>query len=47
MENTLVGLHIADDDGEELQVVGVSKGHIKMYDLCLVGCCLTASVVQF
>ncbi|MBA0819383.1 hypothetical protein Gohar_003794 [Gossypium harknessii] len=35
MENTLAGLHITNDEEKGLQVVGVSEGHIKMYDLCL------------
>ncbi|MBA0739857.1 hypothetical protein Gogos_013087 [Gossypium gossypioides] len=47
MENGMAGLRINDDDEEVLQVAGVSKGQNRMYDLCLVGCFLTSSVVQF
>ncbi|KAH1090915.1 hypothetical protein J1N35_018172 [Gossypium stocksii] len=43
----MAGLHINDDDDEVLHVAEVSEGQNRMYDLCLMGCFLIASVVQF
>ncbi|KAH1115244.1 hypothetical protein J1N35_008622 [Gossypium stocksii] len=45
VENGMAGLHIIDE--EVLQVAGACEGQNRMYNLCLMGCFLTVSVIQF
>ncbi|MBA0809603.1 hypothetical protein Gohar_025242, partial [Gossypium harknessii] len=43
MENEMAGLRIREEEDEVLQVEGVLEDQKSMYDLCLVGCFVTAS----
>ncbi|MBA0553987.1 hypothetical protein Golob_013122 [Gossypium lobatum] len=47
MENKLVDLHIREEEEEVLRVEEIVGDHKPVYDLCLVGCFVTASVVHF
>ncbi|MBA0709201.1 hypothetical protein Golax_024254 [Gossypium laxum] len=47
MENKLVDLHIKEEEEEVLRVEETVGDHKPVYDLCLVGCFVTASVVHF
>ncbi|MBA0854090.1 hypothetical protein Goshw_025865 [Gossypium schwendimanii] len=47
MENKLVDLHIREEEEEVLRVEEIVGDHKPVYDLCLVGFFVTASVVHF
>ncbi|KAK5812039.1 hypothetical protein PVK06_027434 [Gossypium arboreum] len=47
MENKLADLHIDEEEKEVLGIEEIAGDHEPVYDLCLVGCFITASVVHF
>ncbi|MBA0855408.1 hypothetical protein Goshw_013275 [Gossypium schwendimanii] len=47
MEKDLIDLSLNEEEDEGIQFETEAKPQKSLYDLCLVGCCLTASVVHF